>query len=75
MSASRQFSLGTDGGACSVETSVFSLHTPHQKVVEGLGREQPLNGRMGDEEGEEAPAHFSDLATFPLMTQHRPLRT
>lgn len=53
---------------------LFPTH-PTPEGGEGLGREQPLNGRMGDEEGEEAPAHFSDLATLPLMTQHSPLRT
>lgn len=29
----------------------------------------------GDEEIEEVRGHFSDLATLPLMTHHRPLRT
>ena len=54
--------------------SVFFPNTPNQKVTEGLGRKQPLNGRMGDEDVEEALVHFSVLATLPLMTHHSPFR-
>lgn len=54
---------------------LFSQHIPNQKVMGALGKDQPLNRRMGDEEGEEARVNFSALATLPLMTHHSPFRT
>lgn len=51
------------------------LLAPNQKAMEGLGGEQLLHERRGDEEGEEARVHFFDLATPPLITLHGPFRT